>query len=205
MLVMRRVIKNMLERWPRIRLRAAAAAGAKALLPALVMAALVLAWPARCPAQQASEYDIKAVYLYNFLLFISWPDTDSQDIVIGIVGHDLFGKAFEKVEGSFVTGSRKRLLIKRFGRYRDQEDLSACHILFISRSEKENFETITGAVKNRPVLTVGDSPEFLARGGMINFVVINEKVRWELSRMRIKAAGLKLPAQLLQSAVKVEP
>ncbi len=201
---MYRVMKNML-RISQYRMLRTAAGRAKALLPALVMLVLALACPGRCAAQQASEYDIKAVYLYNFLLFISWPDTDAQEVVIGIVGDDPFGGAFRDVEGKAVKGSEKRLVIKRFGRYLAQEDLRGCDILFISRSEKKKFGKITAAVKTRPVLTVGDAPAFLDRGGMINFMVINEKVRWELNRQRIEAAGLRLNAQLLQSAVKVGP
>jgi hypothetical protein len=172
--------------------------------PLFIVLAIVLAFTDRCAAQQATEYDIKAVYLYNFLLFITWPPAEAEKLVIGIVGDDPFGKAFREVEDTAVKGTAKRLKTKRFGRYREGEALGGCNILFISGSEKENFEKITAAVKNRPVLTAADSPGFLARGGMINLVVINDKVRWEINRTRIEEAGLKLTSQLLQSAVRVE-
>ena len=174
------------------------------LLPILIAPALAMACTGRCAAQQASEYEIKAVYLYNFLLFITWPASEADVLVVGIVGDDPFGKAFEKVENTLLKGVDKRLQIKRFGRYRAQQDLGGCNILFMSGSEKGNFEKITATVKNRPVLTVADSPGFLDRGGMINLVFINNKVRWEIHRTRIEAAGLKLTSQLLQSAVRVE-
>jgi hypothetical protein len=176
----------------------------RTLLPILIVSSLALAFPCRCAAQQASEYEIKAVYLYNFLHFITGPSLKSDSLVIGIVGDDPFGKAFREVEDTAVKGTAQKLLIKRFGKYREGEDLSGCDILFISGSEKGNFEKITGAVKSKPVLTVADSPGFLARGGMINLVMISDKVRWEMNRTRIEAAGLKLASQLLQSAVKVE-
>jgi hypothetical protein len=177
----------------------------RSFLTLFIVLALALASPGLCAAQQASEYDIKAVYLYNFLLFITWPPSEAQAFVVGIVGDDPFGKAFQEVEGKTIKGSERRLQIKRFGRYGSREGLEGCNILFISASEKGNFESITAAVKNKPVLTVAESPGFLARGGMINLVVINDKVRWEINRTRIEEAGLKLTAQLLKSAVKVEP
>ena len=174
------------------------------LFAILIVMALALAFTDRCAAQQATEYDIKAVYLYNFLLFITWPPSETEELVIGIVGDDPFGKAFREVEDTAVKGTAKKLLIKHFGRYRSQEALGGCDILFISESEKGDFEKITATVKNRPVLTVGDSPGFLARGGMINLVIINDTVRWEIHRTRIEAARLKLTSQLLQSAARVE-
>ena len=176
----------------------------RSFLTLFIVLALAMACPDRCAAQQASEYDIKAVYIYNFLLFITWPPSESEELVVGIVGDNPFGKAFREVEDTAVKGTAKRLKIKRLGRYREGEALGGCNILFISGSEKENFEKITAAVKNRPVLTVAESPGFLARGGMISLVVINDKVRWEIHRTRIEEAGLKLTSQLLQSAVKVE-
>ena len=176
----------------------------RTLFAILIVMALALAFTGRCAAQQASEYDIKAVYLYNFLLFITLPPSEAAELVIGIVGDDPFGKAFREVEDTAVKGTAKRLLIKHFGSYRAQGNLGGCDILYISRSEKGNFEEITAAVKNKPMLTVADSPGFLARGGMINLVIINDKVRWEINRTRIEAAGLKLTSQLLQSAARVE-
>jgi hypothetical protein len=178
--------------------------------------------------RQATEYEIKAVYLYNFLLFVHWPDEQSssagagssrgsaadvkntggqsdseQVLTIGIVGADPFGDAFEQVEGKLIKSKQKTLIIKRFGRYRKELDLYQCQLLFISPSEKDNFETILESLNGCAMLTVADNEGFLECGGMINLVKVEKKIRWEINQVPVKKAGLRLSSQLLRNAVRV--
>lgn len=160
--------------------------------------------------RQATEYQIKAVYLYNFLLFVEWPDSGgtgkadgNRSIIIGIVGEDPFGKSFKEVEGKRVLAGKRRLEVKRFGRYRKKRDLSGCDLLFVCKSEKKNFPEILGPLKEKPVLTVGEWSGFLDAGGMINLVKIKNRIRWEINRTPVKKAHLKLSAQLLRNATRV--
>ncbi len=168
--------------------------------------------------RQAGEYQIKAVYLYNFLLFVDWPETDDDDkaesnstgpidrdrpIVIGIVGKDLFGDSFKEVEGKRVRPGKRRLEVKRFGRYRKRTDLSGCDLLFVCESEKKNSSEILAPLKKKPVLTVGEWSGFLDAGGMINLVRIKNKIRWEINRTPVKKAQLTMSAQLLRNATRV--
>jgi hypothetical protein len=84
--------------------------------------------------KQASEYEIKAVYLYNFLLFTDWPKAEdaknddkknpAETICIGILGDNPFGYAFDEVEGETIEGKGKKLVIKRYGRYRENKDIT---------------------------------------------------------------------------------
>ncbi len=168
--------------------------------------------------RQAGEYQIKAVYLYNFLLFVEWPESDDDDkaesnstgpidrnrpIVIGIVGDDPFGESFREVEGKRVKSGKRRLEIKRFGRYRKNTDLSGCDLLFVCESEKKNSSEILAPLKKKPVLTVGEWSGFLDAGGMINLVRIKNKIRWEINRTPVKKAQLTMSAQLLRNATRV--
>lgn len=153
---------------------------------------------------EASEYAIKAAYLYNFLLFITWPEPqDDRPGIICIVGSDPFKTAFEKIEGTPLKTTGQRLEIRHLGTYGRQPALRSCAILFIAASEKNHFEDIIAHVRGAPVLTVADTAGFLDAGGMFNFVTVGDKIRWEINRTPLEKAGLRPSAQLLQSAVRV--
>ncbi len=168
--------------------------------------------------RQATEYEIKAVYLYNFLLFVEWPEPDDDEkedsgstgnidsdrpVIIGIVGKDPFGKSFREVEGKPAKAGKRRLEIKRFGRYRKNTDLSGCDLLFVCQSERKYFPEILRPLKGKPVLTVGDWGGFLEAGGMINLVKAKNRIRWEINRTPVKKTQLKMSAQLLRNATRV--
>ncbi len=168
--------------------------------------------------RRATEYEIKAVYLYNFLLFVEWPESDDNEkedsdstgkidgdrsIIIGILGEDPFGKSFKEVEDKRVFASKRRLEVKRFGRYRKKTDLSGCDLLFVCESEKKNFSEILGPLKEKPILTVGEWRGFLEAGGMINLVKVKNRIRWEINRTPVKKAQLKMNSQFLRNATRV--
>lgn len=162
---------------------------------------------------RASEYQIKAAYLYNFLLFTQWPAPitdeksrpDSDTAIIGIVGEDPFGTFFDEVEGRTIKigDVKKKLIIKRFGPYSNTIDLTHCRLLFVSASEKSHLNQIIAKVQDAPVLTVGDTERFLESGGMIKLVKVKEKIRWEINRGPIASAELRLDSMLLKSATRV--
>ena len=180
----------------------------------MVMCLAISVSPAVAQRRQASEYEIKAAYLYNFLLFTEWPevkkaDSDQQEaptsdstITIGILGDDPFGTDFAKIEGKTLKASKKQIVIKRLGRFSAEMDLKQCELLFICRSEEENLEKIIKAIGDAPVLTVSESKEFLEAGGMINLVLVKKKVRWEINRTPIELARLQVNSQLLRNAVR---
>jgi hypothetical protein len=169
--------------------------------------------------RQAKEYEIKAAYLYNFLLFVDWPEpkqnsqTDeskppiekppAKTITIGIIGKDSFGDNFNKVEGKLIKSKNKRLSIKRFGRFRRQQDLDRCDLLFFCSSEMKNIDKILAGIKGNAILTVGETSNFLERGGIINLLKVGTKIKWEINRTPAKKSGLKIRAQLLRNAVRV--
>jgi hypothetical protein len=153
-----------------------------------------------------AEYDIKAAYLYNFLLFVTWPQQDPMPevVTIGVLGENPFGNAFAPVEGRRLRGGKRKLKVLKLGRYDAQVPLQDCSLLFVGGSEKEHWPHILAAVHGKPTLTVSDQEGFLEAGGMVNLIRRNGKVRWEISPAAIKAAGLRPRAQLLQHAVRVK-
>ena len=173
-----------------------------------VLLALPCPLAAAAQPKKAPEYEIKSAYLYNFLLFVDWPESTPahsgpDTITIGIVGDDPFGKHFAGVEGKTIEAKGKRLVIKRFGRFRAGMDLKQCQLLFIARSEKDRVGRILNAVGAAPVLTVSEVDGFLDAGGMINLVVKRSKVLLKIDLDPVTRAGLAMRAQLIRIAEEV--
>jgi hypothetical protein len=169
----------------------------------LQMAAL---WPifqshwASGQTEPSKEYQIKAACLLNFVQFIQWPSTVFPDpgtpITIGILGDDPFGQTLEKTFQDELVQSRK-LAVKRS---RQIEDLKDCHILFISKSEKSKIEGILAKLGDSATATVGETDDFAKQGGIINFYLDNNKVRFEINADAGQRKGLKISSQMLKRA-----
>ncbi len=152
-----------------------------------------------------SENSLKAVCLYNFLIFISWPSFPQDKITIGILGDDPLDGVFNEVHGRPVRGTNLPLQVKYFGPFRKGINLSECQLIYIGASERRHYKQIMEHVNNGPVLTVSEHNNFLDAGGMINLVIFDNNMRWEIDRSNVETAGLSLSAQLLKSAIRVVP
>jgi len=154
-------------------------------------------------AQQSKpeEYQVKAVYLYNFGRFIDWPATGNKDdsFTICVLGRDPFGAVLDATLAGETIGDKK--LVAR--RLASTLDGSNCKILFISSSESSRMKQILAAVEKFGVLTVSDLPDFAINGGMIQFVLRDNKVRFEVNLAAAERAGLTLSSQLLKVATDV--
>ncbi len=161
-----------------------------------------------CSAQETpdafEEYEIKAVYLFNFASFVAWNTTPSTQapFSICILGTDPFGKNLdlvleqEKIAGQSVQIRRMMAL---------DASVSTCQILFISTSLNAQLESILTALKQRPILTVSDLKNFTQRGGMLEFTNENNQVRFNIALETVRAAGLQVSTDLLEIAEIVTP
>lgn len=155
----------------------------------------------------SSEYLIKAGFIYNFAQLVQWPSAAfsqaDSPIVIGILGTDPFGASIDRVvENKKLDG--RSLVIKRLRWSKDLKDLTECNILFISSSEKEHAAEVINIVKWLPILTIGETPGFAARGGIINLTLEDNKVRFEVNIGAAKQANLNISSRLLALA-KIVP
>ncbi len=186
----------------------------------LVLIAANIAHAAQAASETSREYQIKAAFLYNFVKFTDWPGesaADSNDpntvdsnepITIGIIGEDPFGDAFEPVKDKRVKG--RTIVLKRFKGLEESkqsneqiEGVRKCRLLFVCRSQKKQLGQIIDLVKDRPVLTVADMEGFLESGGMINFIMEDNKVRFEVNLAAARHAGLRINSRLLGLAKRV--
>ena len=184
------------------------AVSARAWLRALGCAAAVLIGSAVPPAAQSApqapaatpEYQLKAVFLFNFAQFVSWPAEAFADsaapLVIGVLGTDPFGAYLdETVRGEAVEGHP--LVVRRFG---DLAGIGDCHILFVARDEVTDLPALLRAIEGRSVLTVSDVEGFAGSGGMIRFVNDRNRIRLRINLEAARAAHLTLSSKLLRPA-----
>ena len=151
------------------------------------------------PAQISREYLIKAAILYNFAKFASWPaaafSNDTAPLRICVIGADPFGPALESLNGKTV---RNRALVTT--PIAKVEDVAACHILFVSASEKDRLGAILHTVSALPILTVADINRFANSGGIIALKEVDNRSRIEVNIGAANLAGLKLSSKLLRLA-----
>lgn len=150
-----------------------------------------------------TEYEIKAVFLYQFGKFVEWPASSAgggEPFTICVLGEDPFGIVLdETIRGQAILG---RVLVAK--RIVAIKDAGTCRILFISPSEDSRLPEILGALERKSVLTVGEGSQFTRRGGMINFKIEENRVRFAINLAATERAGLKVSSQLLKVASIVE-
>ena len=148
----------------------------------------------------SSEYLIKAGFIYNFANLVQWPSNaftqPDSPIVIGILGEDRFGTVLDRaLAGKKVNG--RIFLVKRL---KSVTDLKECHIVFVSSSEMAHLAEAIHLVKGMPILTIGEIPGFARRGGIINLVLEDNKVHFEVNVEAAKEADLNISSRLLALA-----
>lgn len=153
--------------------------------------------------ETSREYQIKAAFLYNFAKFVEWPAQafhgPSDALSLCLLGHDPFGRILDETLAGKTVQGRPLVLI----RHETWPPRQACHILFISASKQALLEQTFAALKGASILTVGDTPRFAHRGGIINLTMDENRVRLEINLRAAETAGLTISSQLLKLATLV--
>jgi hypothetical protein len=172
----------------------------------ILIVAFFLARAMTAPAQsaRAPEYEVKAAFLYNFAKFVEWPTqafpSSSAPLRICVLGRDPFGDTLDRiVQGKSISG---RPIVTR--QVQSPLEARACHILFFSRSDAETLKQELAHVRDLPVLAVGEHEGFLLLGGIINFVIDQDRVRFEVNLEAAEHHRLKISSKLLAVARVVD-
>jgi hypothetical protein len=177
------------------------------IVRSLIVAALlgVLTPGASLHAQPSKPRDneVKAAYLFNFGRFVTWttpaPAAESDLFAVCVLGRDPFGAVLDTtLAGETINGLR--VAAKRIVK---PADAHGCRILFVGASEDRQLPAILQAIASAGVLTVSDMPDFLARGGMIQFVSQDNRIRFEVNLTAVEQANLVLSSELLKVASNV--
>ena len=158
------------------------------------------------PPQQtpsASEYTIKAAYVYNFLKYIEWPSSafedDSSPFVIGTVGN--VPADLEKALAHYEESKTVRGRAIRVRNFKTAEAITDCHLVFLTRTlDRETLSETIERFTEDPTLLVGETTGFLEQGGEIVFFVDSRKIHIRLALEETRRKGLKPSAKLLQVA-----
>lgn len=167
----------------------------------LLAAWLLVPGPARAGQRTAAaEDDIKAAFLFNFTKFIEWPAGARADSFrICTIAEPAFNAAVDRaLAGESIDG---RPIVRLSPA--TPEAARACHILFLARVESERAERWVAAVRGAPVLVVGESRAAWDRGAQINFVVDENRVRFDVNADAASGLGLSVSSKLLRVARKV--
>jgi hypothetical protein len=153
-------------------------------------------------AGATTDYEVKAAYLYNFLSFVTWPpsffDGPASPLRLCIAAPDPFGPVInDTMRGEQVEG--RPIAVERL---RGSEGAQRCHVLFVPAAAANGAELMR-AVEGAPVLVVGETDEFLERGGVVRFFLDAGHVRFDISRTAAERRGLMLSSRLLQVARRV--
>jgi len=166
-------------------------------LTSMILAGFVLLGAGQSVSE---EYQVKALFLFNFAQFVKWPSSDfssaNEPFRIGVLGENPFGTFLsETVKGESVEGHP--LVVQH---YDSPAAVKDCKILFVSDSEKEAIGQILAALKDRDVLTVGDTPDFLKEGGIIRFVPEGNKIHFRVGLDRANNLKFSISSKVLRLA-----
>ena len=164
------------------------------------LALLLIAGGLLGAAAPVSEYQLKAVFLFNFAQFVEWPPAalprESAPFVIGVLGKDPFGAALDEVvRGETANGHPLEVV-----RYHNVGEIRDCQILFIAASELPQLEGILAALRGRSILTVTDADSPALHGVMIALVRQEKRIRLRIDLQATKASNLTISSKLLRPA-----
>ncbi|MGA8259908.1 MAG: YfiR family protein [Arenicellales bacterium] len=154
-------------------------------------------------AEIAPEYQIKAAFLYKFGSYVEWPKGSSESgqssFTIAVIGaDDLVGYLSRMVKDRMVGG--KPVVVRRL---RPGAVPAGIQVLFIGRAAQEDTASILASVRNEPVLTVTESSRTESAGGVINFVIVDNRVRFDVALSSARRRNLKISSRLLEVARRV--
>jgi len=167
-------------------------------LSVLLMAATAL-FPSAGLAQeyQSSEYDLKAAILFNLVKFVEWPPASYADAraptVVCTLGKEPFGPALDQ----FASGNRvfgRQLVVRRLAH---EDNPHGCHLIYISTSERKLLPEILKSLEGSHILTVGETEQFAAHGGMVQLTVEDKQVHFTINLGAASREELRVRSGLL--------
>lgn len=171
----------------------------------LAACALFMLAPGAARAQGAASTAerLKAAYLFKFHHYVEWPaqarPVDGVDYVIGVVGADEIADELARIAAAR-DGGQDSVTVRRLG---PGDSLEGVHVLFMGSGELIRQPALLARAQARAILVVSDAQGALGRGSMVNFLLRDERIRFEISTDAAEKSGLKLSARLLALAVAV--
>ncbi len=175
----------------------------KKITACLVMGIFILSFPfcLKGETDVSLENKTKAVFIYNFMKYMHWAGDDTtRPFKIRVIGCCGVFDPLKDIEKKKTVRNRK-IEVKQI---KNTEEIDTCHILFISKTEKKRLQEILDTAGTRNILTISDTEGFAERGVVINFKIIEGKIRFEINKAVLETMKLRISSQLLKLALFVE-
>lgn len=145
------------------------------------------------------EYEVKMGFIYNFANFVTWPEEAFKNrhdaLVLCFASEDPSSDVLFKLDSRIIKGRKVRVIP-----YKEDHCLEQSHIFFFGTQDREFIQKILNLAKGRSILTIGEVEGFNRMGGIINFFMERNRLRFQVNISAANRAGLKLSSQLLGSA-----
>lgn len=160
------------------------------------------ATPVRAESGTLPEFVLKSAYLYQFTLFVDWPEDaftgPTAPMTVCVLGEDPFGSSLDALAQK--SSQERPVQVRRIHRGRDA---TACHVLFVSASERDRLAAVMAGLPARRLLTVSDIEGFAEAGGAIEFVLVEKRIRFSINLEAARKAGIRISSKLLNLALAV--
>jgi uncharacterized protein DUF4154 len=146
-------------------------------------------------AHARSENEIKVVYLYNFIKFITWPqEPTTNNITICLYGENTFGEAIEKLN---TLKARNRPLVVV---YLEKDEDPSCSVVFIGPLKEKIAGELLTKIDSKPVLTISEIDSFTDKGGIIGFITMGNVVKFDINLKQARSSNIQISSKLLELA-----
>jgi hypothetical protein len=173
-----------------------------AIVVAVLFSLVMVGWDS-APTNSSSEYEVKSAFLFHFAQFVEWPEETFKEagspLTYCTIGKDPFHGALDAALSGKTIGARAFRVVH----FKQAQEIQGCQVLFIGEAEKGLLPTILASAKGNSVLTVGESERFIQEGGMIGFLLEENKIRFEINLEAAQKAKLKISSKLLVLAKSV--
>jgi len=169
----------------------------KTLLATAILSVCVVAVKAQ---DNRPLHEVYSAMVFSFVKYVQWPtDVDNKQFVIGVVGNNEIFNTLTTWYGGKTKGS-KTYVIKKFN---NAAEVTDCQVVFIDRSKNSEFDAINEKVKGRGTLVVTNRSGLASRGSCINFIMVDDKLKFELNQHAIEASNLKVSSTLTSMAILI--
>jgi hypothetical protein len=159
-------------------------------------AAIVLVMHASAAAQDVTEPALKAAYIYNFIKFTDWPAdalAPRAPLAICVAGDPEIAVALERAVKTRKYGDHALTVL----RLTDGGQTRGCHVMWASQLPPKQAASLVAAVRDTPVLTIGDIDGFTGFGGIAFFYFEHGQLRFYVDTAAVKRARLEISSRLL--------
>lgn len=169
------------------------------ILPSILVLSI---YSFRVSRPQEKEYDLKAAFLFRFLEYVEWNNAagSAEPINIAILGESGLYGALLDLSKSKQTGSRP-LKVRQIN---SVTEIGASQVLFVSRSYRFGIDPVLARTSDKPILIISEQKGDADKGAHINFLISDNKLKFEVNLRSASRSGIKIGSQLLQHATEIK-